>query len=309
MIRARAAAASRGRIARRKEGRFVSAHPSHLSAASPLSAKRARPLKGRVRPPGDKSISHRAFLFGLLDLRRNEGRGAARGRRRAWHRQGLPGARRGRSSARRRAHGEFAAPGSARSCRRAKRSISATPAPAPADDGRRRRPRNHRDLRRRRLAAQAADAAHPRSAQADGRPGSVRGRRRALPDRAQGRPRSRADRISHARRLGADQIGRPARRPQRAGRDDRDRRRRPRATIPRRCSPISAPRSRFTPEGEGRRITLVGRPELRPATVVVPADPSSAAFPIVAALIVPGSDIVVEGDDDEPAQDRASRRR
>jgi 3-phosphoshikimate 1-carboxyvinyltransferase len=48
-------------------------------------------------------------------------------------------------------------------------------------------------------------------------------------------------------------------------------------------------------EGEGRRITLAGRPELRPATVVVPADPSSAAFPIVAALIVPGSDIVVEG--------------
>jgi len=49
------------------------------------------------------------------------------------------------------------------------------------------------------------------------------------------------------------------------------------------------------PEGEGRRIELVGRPELRPNPVVVPADPSSAAFPIVAALIVPGSDIVVEG--------------
>ena len=49
------------------------------------------------------------------------------------------------------------------------------------------------------------------------------------------------------------------------------------------------------PEGEGRRITLVGRPELRPATVVVPADPSSAAFPLVAALIVPGSDIIIEG--------------
>lgn len=41
----------------------------------------------------------------------------------------------------------------------------------------------------------------------------------------------------------------------------------------------------------GRRITLVGRPELRPAPVVVPADPSSAAFPLVAALLVPGSDI------------------
>ena len=48
-------------------------------------------------------------------------------------------------------------------------------------------------------------------------------------------------------------------------------------------------------EKEGRRIDLVGRPELRPAVVVVPADPSSAAFPIVAALIVPGSDMVVEG--------------
>ena len=50
-----------------------------------------------------------------------------------------------------------------------------------------------------------------------------------------------------------------------------------------------------TPEGEGRRIDLVGRPDLRARPVVVPADPSSAAFPIVAALIVPGSDIVVEG--------------
>ena len=49
------------------------------------------------------------------------------------------------------------------------------------------------------------------------------------------------------------------------------------------------------PEGDGRRITLVGRPELRPTTVVVPGDPSSAAFPLVAALIVPGSDIVIEG--------------
>ena len=48
-------------------------------------------------------------------------------------------------------------------------------------------------------------------------------------------------------------------------------------------------------EGGGRRIELMGRPDLRPARIVVPADPSSAAFPIVAALIVPDSDIVVEG--------------
>ncbi|MGY4156246.1 3-phosphoshikimate 1-carboxyvinyltransferase [Bradyrhizobium sp. USDA 4461] len=42
----------------------------------------------------------------------------------------------------------------------------------------------------------------------------------------------------------------------------------------------------------GRRITLNGEPELRGAEIVVPADPSSAAFPIVAALIVQGSDVM-----------------
>ncbi|WP_028347901.1 3-phosphoshikimate 1-carboxyvinyltransferase [Bradyrhizobium murdochi] len=41
----------------------------------------------------------------------------------------------------------------------------------------------------------------------------------------------------------------------------------------------------------GRKIALTGQPELHGAEVVVPADPSSAAFPIVAALIVEGSDV------------------
>ncbi len=45
----------------------------------------------------------------------------------------------------------------------------------------------------------------------------------------------------------------------------------------------------------GRRITIKGRPELAPRRVRVPADPSSAAFPLVAALIVPGSDVILEG--------------
>ena len=45
----------------------------------------------------------------------------------------------------------------------------------------------------------------------------------------------------------------------------------------------------------GRKVTLQGRPELVPRPIVVPADPSSAAFAIVAATIVPGSDVVVEG--------------
>jgi 3-phosphoshikimate 1-carboxyvinyltransferase len=43
----------------------------------------------------------------------------------------------------------------------------------------------------------------------------------------------------------------------------------------------------------GRRITVTGQPELVPAPVVVPADPSSAAFPMVAALIMPGSEVTL----------------
>lgn len=50
-----------------------------------------------------------------------------------------------------------------------------------------------------------------------------------------------------------------------------------------------------SPEGaHGRRIVLKGQPEMVAAPILVPADPSSAAFPLVAALIVPGSDILIE---------------
>jgi 3-phosphoshikimate 1-carboxyvinyltransferase len=52
---------------------------------------------------------------------------------------------------------------------------------------------------------------------------------------------------------------------------------------------------RVEPEGSGRRITLTGQPELTPRPVTVPADPSSAAFPLVAALLVPGSDVIING--------------
>src|SRR5579862_1703878 len=53
---------------------------------------------------------------------------------------------------------------------------------------------------------------------------------------------------------------------------------------------------RVEPHGaRGRRVTLGGQPELAPRPIVVPADPSSAAFPLVAALIAPGSEIILEG--------------
>lgn len=43
-----------------------------------------------------------------------------------------------------------------------------------------------------------------------------------------------------------------------------------------------------------RVIRLTGEAELRPQSIVVPGDPSSAAFFVVAALLVPGSDLVIE---------------
>jgi len=49
-----------------------------------------------------------------------------------------------------------------------------------------------------------------------------------------------------------------------------------------------------TNEG-GRRITVRGQPELIAADLAIPGDPSSAAFPAVAALLLPGSAIEITG--------------
>jgi 3-phosphoshikimate 1-carboxyvinyltransferase len=49
--------------------------------------------------------------------------------------------------------------------------------------------------------------------------------------------------------------------------------------------------SRDTPEG--RAVTVIGQPEITARRIEVPADPSSAAFPLVAALLLPGSDILL----------------
>jgi 3-phosphoshikimate 1-carboxyvinyltransferase len=46
---------------------------------------------------------------------------------------------------------------------------------------------------------------------------------------------------------------------------------------------------------QGRRVTLTGQPELTGRSLRVPADPSSAAFVAVAALVLPGSTLRLEG--------------
>ncbi|MEM9782421.1 MAG: 3-phosphoshikimate 1-carboxyvinyltransferase [Pseudomonadota bacterium] len=54
---------------------------------------------------------------------------------------------------------------------------------------------------------------------------------------------------------------------------------------------------------DGRHIRVTGRPELRPTHVAVPRDPSSAAFPVAAALIAPGSEILVPDVSLNPTRD------
>ena len=50
-----------------------------------------------------------------------------------------------------------------------------------------------------------------------------------------------------------------------------------------------------TDQADGRHIQLAPNQVLTGTAISVPGDPSSAAFPLVAALITPGSDVVVEG--------------
>jgi 3-phosphoshikimate 1-carboxyvinyltransferase len=47
------------------------------------------------------------------------------------------------------------------------------------------------------------------------------------------------------------------------------------------------------PLKHGEAVHVMGEVELKPCAIDVPRDPSSAAFPLVAALIVPGSDITI----------------
>ena len=69
----------------------------------------------------------------------------------------------------------------------------------------------------------------------------------------------------------------------------------PPATIPSACSPPSAPpsRSRKATMASARSASRAGAIS-KPQTITVPGDPSSAAFLMVAALIVAGSDVTVE---------------
>ena len=133
---------------------------------------RQRPLTGRVRVPGDKSISHRALILGALAVGETRITGLLEGEdvlntAKAMRALGATVERTGTAPGRCAAWVSAAsAAGGAARFRQFRHRL-------PAGDGRGRRLPDHGDVRRRCLAAQAADAAGARSAGADGCQGAA----------------------------------------------------------------------------------------------------------------------------------------
>ena len=102
-----------------------------LTRTRPFAAHAGASAHGRVRVPGDKSISHRALIFGALATGTTRYQGPARSRGRDQHGQGAAGARGADEQGRRRL-GRVSGRGVADFASRQGRSISAIPAPARA---------------------------------------------------------------------------------------------------------------------------------------------------------------------------------
>ena len=262
---------------------------------TPLSARRSPPLKGRVRVPGDKSISHRALILGAMTVgetviegllegedvintskaMRALGAMVERTRPGAWRLHGVGVA----------GFAEPAAPldfgNSGTGCRLVIGAVAGCPITATfdGDASLRARPMQRFLDPLSRMGARAAKVRE------GGRlPLTLTGARDPIPI-VYDPPVASAQLKSAVLLAGLAAPGETIVNEAEATRDHTERLLR-----------HFGADVRVAPQGaHGRRVTLKGQPELVPAPVIVPADPSSAAFPMVAALIVPGSEIILEG--------------
>ena len=268
---------------------------NHVSTASPLTARRSAALKGRVRVPGDKSISHRALILsalavgesrvtGLLEgedvintakAMRALGAKVERSGEGAWtiHGVGVGGFR------------EPAAPldfgNSGTGCRLVMGAAAGCPIVTAfdGDASLRKRPMQRVLDPLERMGAKAKVVAD------GGRlPLTLQGARDPIPIVYE--PPAASAQLKSAVLLAAlSAPGETTVLEKEATRDHTEK------MLVHYGAELSV-----TPHGDhGRRVVLKGQPELSAISVRVPADPSSAAFPMVAALIVPGSDILLEG--------------
>jgi 3-phosphoshikimate 1-carboxyvinyltransferase len=266
---------------------------SHSDHPTPLESRTAGALSGRVRVPGDKSISHRALILGALAVGETRISGllegedvlntakamAALGARvertgeRAWSVRGV-------------GVGGFKAPdapldfgNSGTGCRLAMGAVAGCPVAATFDGDASLR---SRPMRRILDPLELMGTRVTSSADGGRLPMTLQGARDPLPI-VYRTPVASAQIKSAVLLAGLSAPGITTVIEQEASRDHTE------LMLTHFGAHVVT-----TPEGaHGRKIALTGQPELRGANVIVPADPSSAAFPIVAALIVPESDVTL----------------
>jgi 3-phosphoshikimate 1-carboxyvinyltransferase len=266
------------------------------NAAQPLTSRRGGPLTGRIRVPGDKSISHRALILGALtvgettitgllegedvhhtaDAMRALGAQVARGDDGTWRVRGV-------------GVGGFTSPGaplnfgnSGTGCRLALGALAGSPVRATLDGDASLRSRPMKRV----LDPLEKMGAKTREASDGGRlPITIQGSSELYPIEYES-PVPSAQLKSAVLLAGLSAPGETTVIEAQATRDHTER------MLKHFGARISV--KHIGTNDVGRRIILQGQPELEPAAVLVPADPSSAAFPLVAALLVPGSELVLE---------------
>ena len=269
----------------------MSCDPPLEDSPATLRARRSGPLRGRVRAPGDKSISHRALILGALALGRTEVTGLLEGAdvlatARAMRLFGAEATRRGEGEWTVQGRGGLAEPGDVVDCGNAGTAVrlilgAAAGFPLTAtftgDDSLRRRPMGRVLDPLERMGAQALARGGARLPLTL-RGGALRGVAHA--------PATPSAQVKSAVLLaGLRAEGETVVREAERTRDHTERMLR------------GFGRDVETaPEGAGGRAGVRGSAApLSPARIDVPGDPSSAAFPLAAALLVPGSDVAVEG--------------
>ena len=267
----------------------------HAATLAPLTARRSRPLRGRVRVPGDKSISLRSLILGALAVGETRIAGMLEGEdamstANAMRALGATVERTGEQAWRIMGVGVsgFAEPrapldfgNSGTGCRLAMGAVAGCPITAVFDGDASLRSRPMRRI----LDPLEKMGARTIAAADGGRlPATLRGAADPMPIVFEV-PVPSAQIKSAVLLAGLAAPGTTVVVENEASRDHTERMLR-----------HFGAQVAVEPHGpHGRRITLTGQPELAAAPVRVPADPSSAAFPLVAALVVPGSDLVLEG--------------
>src|ERR687898_3066886 len=261
----------------------------------PVTARAGSPLKGRVRVPGDKSISHRSLIFGLLAIGETRIEGLLEGddvlrTAEACRALGAEITRNapGRWRVRGAGIGGLTEPagvldfGNAGTGSRLMMGVAGSHPITSTFDG----DASLRKRPMRRILDPLAQMGITVVSEAEGGrvPLTLRGPRETLPITYE-TPAASAQIKSAILLAGLNSPGITTVLEREATRDHTERMLR-----------HFGARVEVAPHGtDGRAITLQGQPELRGTDIVVPTDPSSAAFPLVAALITPGSDVVIEG--------------